>query len=81
LFHRATKMIAISRFLGQTPSQARTGLFDREARALYSINHSGVVTLLDHDVDARRGDVLVLTPVPGRNLRELLDKRLPKPLH
>jgi serine/threonine protein kinase len=56
-------------------SQAGTGLFDREARILYSINHSGVVTLLDHDVDARRGDVLVLTPVPGRNLRELLDKR------
>jgi tRNA A-37 threonylcarbamoyl transferase component Bud32 len=56
-------------------SESRAQWFEREAKSLYAVNHPGVVTLIDHDVDQRRGYVLVLKPVPGRSLRKLLDTK------
>ncbi len=47
-------------------------LFDREAKVLYLVNHPGVVTLIEHDVDDERGNVLVLKPVPGQTLGQLI---------
>jgi predicted Ser/Thr protein kinase len=54
--------------------------FLREAKAAAGLQHPGIVTVYDNDVDAQTGEAyIVMEFVPGRSLHEILreSKRLP----
>jgi hypothetical protein len=59
----------------RTQTGGLSSVVEREAKALCSIEHNGVVRCFDYGTDPQKGDVLVLERVKGQTLRELLRER------